>query len=197
MRVFWLMALLLSACGGVEKTPYHNDQIGLALDYPAYWQLIDAEQVAAGIAASAAQMEASAETLAQAQAITSGLQLSVVRPENQSGSPGGASLNIIAIVLPEAEWAGVNLEAIVAAQTQGVGELADTVTRPLEKGRLPAGMKGYLAVLPTRQGHLYQYQLSYWRAPHYVQLVLSSLTENDVELADIVKSLRLTPKKGR
>ncbi len=182
---------LLAACDSPEQVRYVNSDLGLKLHYPAYWQQLDAEQVAAGIAASTAQMEASAETLAQAQAVTSGLQLSVVRPESKPDNPGGASLNVVAISVPEDEWPGLDLATIVAGQMQGVAALPGATTRRLGKGRLPERMKGYLAVLPTQQGNLYQYQLSYWQQPYYVQLILSSLTESDRELAAIIDSLQL------
>ncbi|MFT5574794.1 MAG: hypothetical protein ACI89D_000305, partial [Bermanella sp.] len=74
---------------------------------------------------------------------------------------------------------------------QGVALLPGAATQRLGAGRLSSGMKGYLAVLPTPKGALYQYQLCYWRQPDYVQLILSSLTESDRELMGIIELLRL------
>lgn len=191
------LVVSLSACDRSDKVAYTNAELGLQLEYPAYWQKLGAEQVAAGIAASTAQMTASAETLVQAQAVTSGLTLSVVRPGDKPGTPGGASLNIVAITVPADQWPGMNLDSIVNGQLQGVGALPGATAQRLQKGRLPEQMQGYLAVLPIQQGNLYQYQISYWHRPEYVQLILSSLTEGDEELADIISSLRLTADDGK
>ncbi len=187
-----LLVFVLQACGQSDTSQYRSRELGLMLEYPAYWQPVGAEQVAAGIAASATQMDATAETLAQAQVVTSGLQLSVVRPGDEKGSPGGASLNIVAIDVPAGEWPTIDLEAIVSGQMRGVAALPGTTAERVKASRLPSGMDGYLAALPTRQGTLYQYQLSYWQEPFYVQLILSSLTEKDRELRNIIASLRRT-----